>query len=513
MTLELGNSFQKFKDPQGNPLISINRDGSVNCLSLNFSDGTSQTFSSTNGHGVYNVLAFGAQCDGITDDSTAVQAAINAAGGGGVVLFPTGTCVVGATIILPSGVTLAGTGRASTIIQGSGSLPASVNVVETANYQILKGTSSTTNQPANYGLYNLTIDGNVAQRGIYSASSLEGHCFASHGAQFIVRQVDFINAPQDGAYSEGPGSGIGTGVGNLSVWDFARAHHCTNNGMTISGPPDSQFNQPICYFNGNYGAAFLQVPSVGSGNYYVNNLHNFHNGSWGAVIESYVMGTNFQTEHNGQTTTSGGISISSGGALSAGGVFVWYNNGVGLQLDSPQTSTFGRVTIDNIQALDNTSWGLVATANCMSATLNCVSIYRNGAGVQWSGSDSLLEGLVIEDNTGVGLDISQTSLSAMSISGNIGGNGGTSQVLVPSSASNSYLRLIISPSSSALSGALPSGITAEISLVGGADIQMASLFTPASSAASGQTGQIAWDANYLYVYTGSAWKRAPLSTF
>jgi len=39
--------------------------------------------------------------------------------------------------------------------------------------------------------------------------------------------------------------------------------------------------------------------------------------------------------------------------------------------------------------------------------------------------------------------------------------------------------------------------------------------TPLSSSDGGSKGWIAWDANYLYIYTGTSegWKRAPLSTF
>src|SRR5208283_1705677 len=110
-------------------------------------------------------------------------------------------------------------------IQASPTMPSSSNVIETANYQTLKGTTGQTGQPSYYGLQDLTVDGNVANRGTYSSTSLQGHCFASHGILFSIRRVDFINAPQDGAYSEGPGAVGGTGVGNLSFWEYVRPHH------------------------------------------------------------------------------------------------------------------------------------------------------------------------------------------------------------------------------------------------------------------------------------------------
>jgi hypothetical protein len=38
-------------------------------------------------------------------------------------------------------------------------------------------------------------------------------------------------------------------------------------------------------------------------------------------------------------------------------------------------------------------------------------------------------------------------------------------------------------------------------------------YTPTTSAAAGNIGDISWDTNYLYIYTGAAWKRIALTTF
>lgn len=103
--------------------------------------GTAQTVTATKtfnagtlldkGSEVFNVKAYGAVGDDSTDDTTAIQSAINAASsaGGGVVFFPQGTYKITAALALKSFVSLIGVGcgseeKGSTIHQTSTSLSA-----------------------------------------------------------------------------------------------------------------------------------------------------------------------------------------------------------------------------------------------------------------------------------------------------------------------------------------------------------------------------------------------------
>lgn len=66
----------------------------------------------------FNVKAYGAKGDGTTDDATAINAALTAAGvNGGVVYLPAGTYAIGAGLVVTSNVAMVGDGMDATIIK------------------------------------------------------------------------------------------------------------------------------------------------------------------------------------------------------------------------------------------------------------------------------------------------------------------------------------------------------------------------------------------------------------
>ena len=73
---------------------------------------------------VHNVKGYGAKGDGVTDDTAAIQAAVDAAeaAGGGIVFFPNGTYLTSSTLTVESSnVHLVGAGKSSTLINYTGS--------------------------------------------------------------------------------------------------------------------------------------------------------------------------------------------------------------------------------------------------------------------------------------------------------------------------------------------------------------------------------------------------------
>lgn len=74
---------------------------------------------------VTDVMAYGATGDGTTDDGVAVQDAIDAVSeaGGGTLYFPPGVYAIGATVKVPSGVRLLGSGSGRSVLYALASLP------------------------------------------------------------------------------------------------------------------------------------------------------------------------------------------------------------------------------------------------------------------------------------------------------------------------------------------------------------------------------------------------------
>jgi hypothetical protein len=104
-----------------------------------------------------SVKDFGAVGDGVTDDTVAIQAAINAVGSinGGVIYFPTGVYLVSQgtipnqSLYLQNNVTIIGAGVGATLIK----------LAPNANSHVITGQNVN-----NIGIYNLAIDGDRANQ-------------------------------------------------------------------------------------------------------------------------------------------------------------------------------------------------------------------------------------------------------------------------------------------------------------------------------------------------------------
>ena len=96
----------------------VNISGAINATKLNFlqagASGVARTVDSKL-KDVVSVKDFGAVGDGVTDDTAAIQAAINSLSLDGIVYIPPGTYIITANITIPSKVSVAGSGSSSII--------------------------------------------------------------------------------------------------------------------------------------------------------------------------------------------------------------------------------------------------------------------------------------------------------------------------------------------------------------------------------------------------------------
>ena len=143
-----------------------------------------------------NVIDFGAKGDGQTDDTAAVQAAIDSIENGGVVEFPRGTYVVSGLVVRRNGTALSGESRlGSRIVRREGS---------TGPLVTISGTASMNGHIKFCVVNNLTLAGN------YKPGTLLQSYYADN---LIFREVNFRTCD-------------GTAIDFVEVWD-TRFNNCT----------------------------------------------------------------------------------------------------------------------------------------------------------------------------------------------------------------------------------------------------------------------------------------------
>jgi hypothetical protein len=180
----------------------------------------------------YNVQSspYEARGDGTTDDSRAIQEAIDAANraGGGTVYFPAGTYAITRTLTLYSRIYLVGAGVDATRIQLRPE--ANTDLIKSSGYDEAVGTGLAERGIEFAGLIDLTIEGN-------SRFNRSGTGLKFYGRCPVVRNATISWCAEKGISSE---RGIGgeqmeAHVSGLVVRD------CGSDGIDWRGPHDSTF--------------------------------------------------------------------------------------------------------------------------------------------------------------------------------------------------------------------------------------------------------------------------------
>ncbi|WP_040262492.1 M10 family metallopeptidase C-terminal domain-containing protein [Pseudomonas massiliensis] len=147
----------------------------------------------------FNVMDYGAKGDGATDDTRAIQLAINAAAkaGGGEVRIPPGTFIVsgpnadGACLTLKNNVHLVGFGQAETVLKLIDGSSANIDGIVRASARY---------NTSNASVENLTVDGNQAHTSATVHGVVTGSATGApaHAIDFAVSAVAMVNCSGNG---------------------------------------------------------------------------------------------------------------------------------------------------------------------------------------------------------------------------------------------------------------------------------------------------------------------------
>lgn len=191
---------------------------------------------------VYSVKAYGATGDGSTDDTTTIQAAIDAANtaGGGTVFFPEGT-YISTLLTMYSNVHLVGVGPTGTTVKLKNST--NTALIQGDDFETLSA-GNTTGGIADWSIQSMTLDGNKANNGT------TGYGLRVYGYRYVLRDLHIKDCFTNGIYSQwasASSENMEARLDNVRVYSSTTANG-DGSGTQVYwlGPHDSVFTG--CFF-------------------------------------------------------------------------------------------------------------------------------------------------------------------------------------------------------------------------------------------------------------------------
>lgn len=223
----------------------------------------------------FNVKNYGARGDGITDDTLAIQRALDAAdrAGGGTVIMPKGTFIVKGNgdasegcLLIRDNTTLTGAGMGETIVKLQDNYNQKVTgIIRTESGVVTK----------NVTVQQLTIDGNMQN----NVGEVDGvFCGVSPGSPKADENITFQNMEIHSVsrYAFDPHEI----TKNLVIRNTV-AHHNGKDGYVADFQMDGIFENNIAYANGRHGFNIV----TGTVGFVAKNLTAYDNGSNGIVVQ------------------------------------------------------------------------------------------------------------------------------------------------------------------------------------------------------------------------------------
>lgn len=263
----------------------------------------------------------GLTTDGTGDNSTLLQAAVDAAStaGGGEVRLPPGT--IRCNVTLPAKVILVGEGVDKTTLKAVAGSNAAV--VQGLNFATLTGKAYAVGDISlgcyQAGLRNLTVDGD-------KASQTSGWAVRLWGRSLVLTDVQVQNGKDGGLWTEFTTHDAGTNSDLLEgFFDRIKIANCSGDGWRFRGPHDSTVTNFVTVSNTGWG-----FKSESAASSYTGGVKGVHWNSW-LNANSFYFGAAVDLAHCDATGTAGtGIEMAAdtGGARFTGMIVSGHPTGV-----------------------------------------------------------------------------------------------------------------------------------------------------------------------------------------
>lgn len=292
---------------------------------------TANVYGALNNLDWLNVKSYGAKGDGLNDDTSSIQAALNACPAGGIVYLPAGVYRTSGSLVLPPAVTLMGSHSNMMVATGLTNpqcfiqpLPSFSGVAVIRIEDASVGGYLTT--PAEHRIFNLMIDGSS-----YSATSIDGIQAKGNIQNVVMRSVTIRYMTGNGIYTDVDAGaypyswrlysimvdnchGHGYSFNRMTdiTLDDCQAIGCWANGFQLTNLPNSQMIACRAEWNGNHGYYLTGSwgTGQGSGGMQMTGCSTDRNGWNGVYVDATGNGpiviSGLMTRRDGRNGNAGG---------------------------------------------------------------------------------------------------------------------------------------------------------------------------------------------------------------